>query len=213
MERKSRSQLIGELLVKHNYRTMAEIGLSRGDNVRGIRKYLKEQTNPIHLMSMVYGIDSGETAKTNGLFRVDLERLAGWAPFRYLKYTSDDAIKYITTPLDLVFVDGSHEPAQIEKDIKNYSKLIAQGGMLVGDDYNDFTGKGIKEVVNRIIGADNIRIQLDERLESGRDNYLWYTQILHSKDTPGEFGYLKILMNSTPRMLRILMHVSSLRIL
>lgn len=183
MERKSRSQLIGELVVANDFRNIAEIGLSRGDNVRGIRKYLKERPGKIHLMHLVYGIDSGETAKTNGLFRVDLERLREWAPFRYLNYTSDVAIEYIKAPLDLVFVDGSHEPHQIQKDIENYTKIIKNGGILVGDDYNDHVGKGIKAVVNHVVGADNINIQLDERLESGKDNYLWWTHVLESKDS------------------------------
>ena len=175
--RKSRSQLIGELIVQNDFRNIAEIGLSRGDNVRGIRAYLKERPGPIHLMHLVYGIDSGETAKTNGLFRVDLEKLSGWAPFRYLNFSSDDAIEHIKAPLDLVFVDGSHEPHQIEKDIINYTKIIRYGGVLIGDDYNDFTGAGIKVVVNRVVGANNINTQLDERLESGKDNYLWWTYI------------------------------------
>lgn len=184
MERKSRSRLIGELLVAHDFRNMAEIGLSRGDNIRGIRTYLKEKPGGVYLMHLVYGIDSGETAKTNGLFRVDLEKLSGWAPFRYLNFTSDEAIQYIKAPLDLVFVDGSHEPRQVQKDIENYTKLIRNGGILVGDDYNDLTGKGIKQVVNHVVGADNINIQLDERLESGHDNYLWWTYVLESKDSP-----------------------------
>ena len=193
MDRKSRSELIGELLVTHTFRNMVEIGLSRGDNVRGIRKYLKERPGPTHLMHLVYGIDSGETAKTNVLFRVELEKLSGWSPFRYLNFTSDEAIQYIKTPMDLVFVDGSHEPHQIQKDIENYTNIIKHGGILVGDDYNDLTGKGIKQVVNHVIGVENINIQLDTRLESGHDNYLWWTYILHSKDSKDgkPYGYWK----------------------
>lgn len=183
MEKKSRSTLIGELIIQHGYHNIAEIGLSRGDNVRGIRKYLKERPGKTHLMHLVYGIDSGETGKTNGLFRVNLERLREWGPFRYLNYTSDEAIGHIKAPLDLVFVDGSHDPIQIEKDIVNYTKIIRNGGILVGDDYNDFTGKGIKAVVDRLIGPTRINIQLDERPESGRDNYLWWTYVNYGQYT------------------------------
>ena len=179
--RKLRSELIGELIIKYNLRNICEIGLSRGDNIRGIRRYLKEKVGYKHLMHLVYGIDPGTTALTSPLFKLDLEGLSNWSPFRHLPYTSDDAMEYIKVPLDLVFVDGSHEPKQIEKDIINYTKLIRNGGILVVDDYNDLTGKGIKEVHNRIIGANNLNIQLDSRLESGTDNWLAWTFIKNGK--------------------------------
>ena len=99
--------------------------------------------------------------------------------FEMLEMTSDEAFKVLLNQkaLDLVYVDGLHTAEQWAKDIVNYTKLIKHSGCLVCHDYNDFTGKALKAQVDRLIGAENLTVLMDKRLESGRDNYLCWTYI------------------------------------
>jgi len=45
-------------------------------------------------------------------------------------------------PYDLIFVDASHEYNDVKKDLKNYSKLLKSGGILIAHDIRsrDYTG-------------------------------------------------------------------------
>lgn len=50
---------------------------------------------------------------------------------------SDDAAAWLherNYKFDMIFIDGSHEVSQVERDITNYSKLLTEGGLLCGHD-------------------------------------------------------------------------------
>ena len=118
------------------------------------------------------------------MYRTDTRNTTIWPDFELVKASSDDALNLIKRQyLDLVFVDGDHNPVQVEADIRNWSKRIKNGGILVGDDYNDFTGAGIKAIVHKVVGANNINVQLDTREESGKPNWLWWTYVTHDNWT------------------------------
>lgn len=170
MERKNRCDLIADITVEKGYQILCEIGVSTGNTFKGIKVALRKRR---YSFKFIYGIDPGDT----GRYKLNKENIMfpeAW----YLKMTSDEATsQFGDNYLDLVFVDGDHNPEQIKKDILNYSQKVKSGGCIVVDDQNDFTGSGIKAVVNEIIGIENLNLQLDERLESGKDNWLGWTFI------------------------------------
>lgn len=50
--------------------------------------------------------------------------------------TNPDIIEqaYISSPYDIVYIDGSHEKVDVDSDLKHYTPLVRKGGYLVVDD-------------------------------------------------------------------------------
>ena len=177
-----RWSIISELIVHHGYKDICEIGISVGDNVRNIRRCLKDRK--YHLDNFI-GIDPHIDER----YKLVPENIK-FSEFKYLNMDSNEALGFFKDDsLDLIFIDGSHDPKQIEKDIVNYTKKMKDGSCIIGDDYNDFTGKGIKEVVQRLIGVKNLHTVKDKRLESGRENWLWWTYVKRGENNGQEYTH------------------------
>jgi predicted O-methyltransferase YrrM len=75
-------------------------------------------------------------------------------PVTILAY--DSKAVYWTRSIDLLYIDGGHEEAQVTGDLENFAPKIRKGGLMILDDY----GKkhlGVTEAVDRYlikIGAD-----------------------------------------------------------
>ena len=57
---------------------------------------------------------------------------------------------------DLVFIDGNHQYEFVIEDLSNYWSRIAQGGVLVGDDYHLV---GVRRAVQDFVDAQNLKIE------------------------------------------------------
>lgn len=87
----------------------------------------------------------------NTLFEFAKDRLSTWSSPRFLRMTSKEAFPLLS-PVDLIFLDGSHEYEDVKWECENYSKLVKVGGILSGHDYNIFEGvnKAVDEFAKKI---------------------------------------------------------------
>jgi hypothetical protein len=84
-------------------------------------------------------------------------------PFRC--ESSKAAIMFKDNYFDFVFIDASHDYANVKSDIEAWMPKVKPGGILGGDDYHD-SWKGVLKAV-------------DEKIKNQERNFLpaWYTKI------------------------------------
>ena len=63
---------------------------------------------------------------------------------------SNNSLKEIKEKLDFVYIDGNHEYRAVKEDIKNYWKLVKEGGVLGGHDVHNATRPHNKGVVKAV---------------------------------------------------------------
>lgn len=54
----------------------------------------------------------------------------------WIEKYSEDAVRDVPDNLDFLYIDGNHFHPYIDKDIKNYSKKVKEGGIISGHDYH-----------------------------------------------------------------------------
>lgn len=85
--------------------------------------------------------------------------------FHYIQGDSSDVavidqVKDLMQSVDILFIDGDHRYQSVKNDFENYSGLVASGGYVVFDDYNDHEhSPEVQKAVDDIVGAlDNYQI-------------------------------------------------------
>jgi predicted O-methyltransferase YrrM len=58
---------------------------------------------------------------------------------------------YVNEQLDFVFIDASHEYANVIEDIKHWLPKVKKGGVLAGHDYNNPSYAGVKKAVDEAL--------------------------------------------------------------
>jgi len=129
----------------------AEIGVRKGINARSILKELNVKKiyliDPYEFTSFDYFMDYKEVKKiAHKFFKNDVRA-------EFIKDTSDNAVKFIREKLDFVYIDGNHEYEFVKRDIGNYWKLIKEGGILAG---HDFERKDVALAVFEFINKNNL---------------------------------------------------------
>ena len=103
-----RYDIINYLINKNNYTTYLEIGTEHGENIKKIKCESIESIDPVK-------------------------------NYEHLTYlmTSDEAFKYIKNEkktYDIIFIDGDHLEAQVDKDIQNSLDVLNKNGVIVVHD-------------------------------------------------------------------------------
>jgi hypothetical protein len=180
-----RGNLLSNLIAVNKYTIIADIGVSSCCTVEHIKGELEGTYH--HAIEMYFGIDPYQDTR----FRRDRlreQKLSFWLPWRFMMISSDEAAEDIRVPLDLVFIDGSHRPEQMTKDIQTWFGKLKEGGCIVGHDYmnpvkqsidGDYTL--ITDWINKNIGKDNLNYKRDRRDENGKPNYLWWSYKVDNK--------------------------------
>lgn len=193
-------QLIADLIIQNNCKVIIDLGISTGVTAKGISDLLIINN---YIIDKYYGVDSFDDKECKlgpryfAANEVQLNDLKSWYPFVFVNATTDDAAIELPNNIDLVFVDASHVPKQMIKDIVNYSAKLKDGGVLVGHEYGIFIKPveygdygDITRFVDSYIGKDNINIMEDTRPESNYPCWLWWTYVYRNKDT-GKIEYFK----------------------
>lgn len=135
------------LVNERNYKTVVEIGTAYAGNGfhllsnTGIEKMIC--IDPYIYYPAMPGFTCQEEYDT--LFQFARNRLSDFPIVEFLRLTSKEAIK-ILEPVDLVFLDGSHDYKDVKWECENYSTIIKKGGVLSGHDYDVF--EGVNKAVN-----------------------------------------------------------------
>ena len=184
VNKKLRWQAIAKVIVQHNLQTLAEIGVSRGDNARGVLKRLAEEKYQIkkyYLIDIPYPTQIQFYGKKEAP-KYRFLRL-GLGDCTYLNKGSIESAKLIAdNELDFVWIDAdtSTENA-FRADIEAYLPKVKNDGVIAGRYFSikgeKFPTPHIREVVVDIFGVHNINLQLLEEQNSGRPDYMWWCHV------------------------------------
>jgi hypothetical protein len=143
---------LAELVHDRDYRTIIEVGTAYGGNafhllLMNIRIASLICIDPYQYYPAMPGFVCQE--EYNTLFQFAKDRLSPWPKVEILRLASKEAFP-ILNPVDLIFLDGSHEYEDVKWECENYSKLVKPGGVLSGHDYNIF--EGVNKAVDEFAG-------------------------------------------------------------
>jgi SAM-dependent methyltransferase len=118
-----RCDIINELILKNNYKTYLEIGLSKpDDNYNYIVCESKECVDPYEELPFE------DYENSSILFQYIIDNILTY------RMTSDDFFAQNKKTYDLIFIDGLHTKEQVAKDIINALKILNPGGKIVVHD-------------------------------------------------------------------------------
>ncbi len=63
---------------------------------------------------------------------------------------------------DMIYIDASHDEKDVYDDINNYWNILKEGGVIFGDDYDEFW-PGVKLAVNNFVIDNNLEILFTDR--------------------------------------------------
>lgn len=62
---------------------------------------------------------------------------------------------------DMIYIDASHDELDVYFDLKNYYDILSEGGILFGDDFNNW--KGVSNAVKKFCKEVNKTFKIEER--------------------------------------------------
>lgn len=62
-----------------------------------------------------------------------------------------DRVPALAGGADMVFIDGDHRRATVERDVRNWLPLVNAGGLLCGHDYDRASWPGVVEAVDHLL--------------------------------------------------------------
>jgi hypothetical protein len=77
--------------------------------------------------------------------------------------TSENGYRYFrdnTINAELIYIDASHEEEDVYKDVSNYFKLLNNGGIIFGDDYQSWSG--VRTSVTKFVKENNLKVEIVE---------------------------------------------------
>ncbi|MXR50430.1 hypothetical protein GRX03_02255 [Halovenus sp. WSH3] len=117
--------------------TAAEIGVWEGSNAEYLLNHL--DIDELFLIDPFDAYDEyperkSDPNKMSAAQEKAHTRLDKYDNVRWIEQYSSEAIKEIDRELDYVFVDGNHHYEYVKSDIENYYSLLAEDGIIAGDD-------------------------------------------------------------------------------
>jgi len=157
---------LSNLINERQYKSVIEIGTAYAGNAYYLLTHSDLHDliciDPYQFYHAMPGFSCQEEYDT--LFQFARKRIRDFSAVEILRLTSKEAIK-ILDPVDLIFLDGSHEYEDVKWECENYSKLVNSGGVLSGHDYNIFEG------VNNAV--DEFSKKIDKPVQF-LDGNIWY---------------------------------------
>jgi len=139
---KWRYQVLLDLITRNKYKSYVEIGLGHGTTMKYLINNIKDKD------FVFYGVDP--FVRYEGLHRKGLahsesafdnnkkEILSTLLDDRFIfcdGFSHDEADKFETESIDLVFIDGNHTFKYVKQDIEDWYPIVSVGGILAGHDY------------------------------------------------------------------------------
>lgn len=81
-----------------------------------------------------------------------------------LPQTSDNAIDILRNlglAPEFIYIDAAHEYEPVKKDIANYFPILAEGGVMVGDDFNRRRWPGVVQAVEEYATENALSLHVD----------------------------------------------------
>lgn len=134
-----RWNILNRLITKNGYKTVVEIGVHRGRNMKEILRRQKEilwyAIDPWEFMESYPHWGQSLHDSSYQQFLVEKDKFPGRV--KELKMFSSDAVDLIPDGIDLLFIDGDHRYSAVKQDIELYAPKVRSGGIVSGHDYNN----------------------------------------------------------------------------
>lgn len=146
-QKPNRKYFLRHLIQKHNFKTMAEVGVRDGRTTF----FLLNQCPEL----IIYGID----LDTTKFYTEEIKQKYGDRLVPIQGYSAQVADKIPN--VDLVFIDADHGYDGCKKDILSYSQKLNPNGLLTGHDI-DYPGvnKAVNELVRTYdVGPNNVWVK------------------------------------------------------
>ena len=180
----SERAIFHELLHRVQPRLVIEVGTWKGASAIHMGKYLQKQC-PGHAKilavdSWLGSLEFWEREKNPGLYQALRHRQGFPRVYEQFLFNVIHAgmqeviIPFPQTSLiaarwllnrgvraELIYIDGSHDAEDVALDLKNYYAILANGGMIFGDDYHSEDG-GVRQAVGRFAEEHSVAVDLRE---------------------------------------------------
>jgi len=167
--------------MKSRYTRIAEIGVSMGDNSRGMVNLLKGHQYKWHQLILV---DLPDNEKTEDRYKFNPNRLHNCICMPIGSYKA--SLKFKDESLDIVFLDADTSCREaLKKDIDLWLPKVRPGGTICGRYCVFVPGKPTSYIRHLIVdefGEENISLFLLEEKCSGDRDYMW----MYVKENNGE---------------------------
>ncbi len=157
---------LANLVSKTLNKPIVEIGSYKGRSTIYLAKGVKHsaQKNIVFAVDPFDGGDSPEyqnlkdNKKTTwDIFKQNIAKAKVGKFVRPIKKKSQDAIKGFNHKISLLFIDGSHEYANVKQDFLLWSPLLIKNGILAFHDYSPFF-KDVQKVVDKYVEEDSFKL-------------------------------------------------------
>lgn len=140
----SNQEMLGKIIQQKKPKIVIEVGSWLGASTRYIAQTIPQG-------SIVYAVDTWEGSpdepghmndarvKHKKLFHIFLSNVAQAELVHKIipiRMTSMEACSAFTGQADLIYIDAAHDEESVYMDIINWSKKLAPGGVICGDDWN-----------------------------------------------------------------------------
>lgn len=99
-------------------------------------------------------------------WRINMEPFLKLDRVMPVRMTSEKAALIFTLPIDLLFIDGCHEPEAVAQDILLWWPKVRTNGVLVGHDWGGYWGPKVREGVQRVWKREEFNV--DRLYHSGK---------------------------------------------
>lgn len=150
-----------ELIEDKGFKRVAEVGIWKGHTTRMVLRACKD-IESYWAVDPWAGMPKGRMAKVTEedwdfLHKRLCEDMYYFPALRVLRMPSVRAASIFPERyFDLVFIDASHDYADVERDILSWSPLIRKGGLLTGHDYGFRRTPDIKKAVDKLLGEVSV---------------------------------------------------------
>jgi len=160
---------LAQLIKEQGYKRIVEIGTAYGGNAYHLLSTTDIDSliciDPYIFYPEMPGFICQEEYDT--LYQFASDRLKPWEYATILRTTSQEAIHQLK-PVDLIFLDGSHDYEDVRWECQHYIDIVLPGGVLSGHDYNIFEG------VNKAVDEFGKKIGKPVRQLHGN---IWYFEL------------------------------------
>ena len=172
--RKHHSKVLIDLIVKHSFINIVEIGLGNGLTAKTILSALVPSYPFVY-----YGIDpykeyeeyTGDINSTpHRLIKnknLAENNLSSFRKGRFVHFKMKSPVasfKFMKNTIDLVFIDGNHSYEYVKSDLEKYYPKVRTNGIIAIHDYDHpyhTSFPGVKKAVDEFVFLNNLELKKD----------------------------------------------------
>ncbi len=174
MKKRHHSNVLIDLIEKHSFTDMVEIGLGSGVNAKLILDTLVPSYPFVY-----YGIDpykeydeytddiNSTSIRLLNNFNAAENNLKGFLNGRFVHFKLTSAVaslKFMKGIISLVFIDGNHSYQYVKDDLEKYWYKVKKYGIIAIHDYEHPNFPGVKKAVDEFVEKNELVLEKEENV-------------------------------------------------